>query len=87
MGPSRGAESWWICSDSDSDIDSGLLIDPDSDSDSGSGSGSDAKYRINNTLIVERVPTVQAEKNVTFAIDFPVHSLGRKVFIPVITHA
>ena len=31
---SRGAESWWDCSDSDSD--SGLLLDSDSGSDSGS---------------------------------------------------
>ena len=34
----RGAESWWDCSDSDS----------------GSDSGSNTKYKINNTLIVER---------------------------------
>ena len=44
----RGAESWWGCSDSDSGSDSGLLID------SHSGSGSNTKYKINNTLIVER---------------------------------
>ena len=38
---SRGAESWWCCSDSDSDSDSGLLVGSDSDSDSDSDSGSD----------------------------------------------
>ena len=48
----RGAESWWGCSDSGSD--SGLLIDSDS--------GSHTKYKINNTLIVERVSAVQAKK-------------------------
>ena len=49
----RGAESWWGCSDSDS----GLMID------SGSDSGFDAKYELNNILIVERVPAVQAKKD------------------------
>ena len=73
----RGAESCWGCSDSDS----GLLIDSDSDS------GSDTKYRINNTLIVERVSAVQARKrNVTFPIGFGFHSFGRKIFIPIISH-
>ena len=47
----RGAESWWNCSDSNSDSDSGLLIDSDSGSDS--DSGPDMKYKINNTLIVK----------------------------------
>ena len=44
---SRGAESWWGCSDSDSV----LLIDSDShsDSDSDYDSGCDTKYKINNT--------------------------------------
>ena len=56
----RGAESWWRCSDSDSD--SGLLIDSDSGSDSSSDSGSDTKYKLNNTLIVERVSAVQVKK-------------------------
>ena len=55
---SRGAESLWGCSDSDSDSDFGLLID----SDSGSDSGPDAKYKINNNLIVERVFAVQAKQ-------------------------
>ena len=55
----RGAGLWWGCSDSDSD--SGLLIDPDLDSDS----GPDKKYKINNTLIVERVSAVQAKKEET----------------------
>ena len=57
---SRGAESWWGCSDSDSDSDSDsrLLID----SDTGSDSGPDAKYKINNNLIVERVFAVQAKQ-------------------------
>ena len=83
----RGAESWWGCSDSGSDSDSGLLIDSDSDS------GSDTKYKINNTLIVEQVSAAQAkkkkeeERNVTFSIDFGLHSFGRKIFIPVIVHA
>ena len=49
---SRGAVSWWGCSDSGPD--SGLLID--------SHSGSDAKYEINNTLIFERNSAVQAKK-------------------------
>ena len=53
---SRGAKSWWGCSDSDS----GLLIDFDSGSDS--DSESDTKCRINNTLIVERVPVSQRKK-------------------------
>ena len=48
---SRGAESWWGCSDSGSDSDSGFLINSDSDSDS--DSGFDAKYEINNTFIVD----------------------------------
>ena len=62
----KGAGSWWGCSDSGSD--SRLLIDSDSDS------GSDTKYRINNTLIVERVSAAQARKrNVTFPIDFGLH--------------
>ena len=52
----RGAESWWGCSDSDS----GLLFDSDSESDS--DSGPDTKYKINNTLIVERVFAVQAKQ-------------------------
>ena len=57
---SRCAESWWCCSDSDSD--SGLLIDSDSGSDSDSDSGLDTNYKINNTLIVERVFAVQAKQ-------------------------
>ena len=78
---SRGGR--WGCSDSDSGSNSGLLID----SDSGSDSGSDTKYKINNTLIVEQVSAVQAKKrNVTFPIDFGFHSLGRKIFIPGISH-
>ena len=55
---SRDAESWWGCSDSDTGSDSGLLID----SDSGSDSGSDTKYKIDKTLIVERVSAVNARK-------------------------
>ena len=51
----RGAESWWGCSNSDSGSDSGLLIESDS------GSGSDTKYKINNTFIVERVSAVQGK--------------------------
>ena len=51
-----GAGLWWGCSDSDSD--SYHLIDSDLDSDS----GSDTNYKINNTLIVERVSAVQAKK-------------------------
>ena len=79
----RGAESWWGCSDSET----GLLIDSDSGSDSDSDLGSDAKYKINNTLIVERVSAVEARKrNVTFPIDFGFHSFGRKIFIRVISH-
>ena len=58
----RGAESWWGCSDSDSDSDSGLLIGSDSGSDSDSDSGLDAKYKISNTLIVERIFDVQAKQ-------------------------
>ena len=50
---SRGVESWWGCSDS------GILIDFDSDS------GSDTKYKIINTLIVEKVSAVQARKKET----------------------
>ena len=70
--PARGAESWWGCSDSDSD--SGLLV--------GSDSGPDTKYKINKTWIVERVSAIQAKKiNVTFPIDFGLHSFGRKIFI------
>ena len=61
MVNSRGAESWWGCSDSGSDSDSGLLVGSDSDSDS----GPDAKYKINNTLIVERISAVQAKKKET----------------------
>ena len=59
---SRGAESWWGCSDSDSD--SGFLAgsDPGSDSDSDSDSEPDAKYKINKTLIVDRVSAVRAKK-------------------------
>ena len=77
----RGAESWWGCSDSET----GLLIDSDSGSDS--DLGSDAKYKINNTLIVERVSAVEARKrNVTFPIDFGFHSFGRKILIRVISH-
>ena len=60
MGTARGAESWWGCSDSDSD--SGFLIDSDIGSDSNSDSGPDTKYKINNTLIVERVFAVQAKQ-------------------------
>ena len=52
----RGAESWWGCSDSES----GSLIDSGSDSDS--GSESDTKYKTNNTLIVGRVSAVQTKK-------------------------
>ena len=81
---SRGAESWWGCSDSGSD--SGLLIDSDSDSDSDSDPGSDTHYKMNNTLIVERVFAIQAQKNVTFPIDFGFYSFGRKIFIPGISH-
>ena len=59
----RGAaESWWGCSDSGSDYDSGLLIGSDSGSDSDFNSGPDAKYKINNTLIVERSSADQAKK-------------------------
>ena len=54
----RGAESWWGCFDSDSD--SGLLVGSDSGFDS--DSGPDAKYKINNTLIVKRISAVQAKK-------------------------
>ena len=43
---SRGAESWWGCSDSGSDSDSGF----------------GANYEINSTLIVERVYAIQAKK-------------------------
>ena len=49
---SRGA--WWGTSDS------GLLIDSDS--------GFDAKYEINNTLIVERVSAVQAKETWHFLL-------------------
>ena len=59
---SRGAESWSGCSDSGSDSDSGFLINSDPGSDSDSDSGFDSKYEINNTLIVERVSAVQAQK-------------------------
>ena len=77
----RGAESWWGCSDS------GLLIDFDSDSSSDSDSWSDTKYKINNTLIVERVCAVKARKrNVTFPTDFGFHSFGRKTFMSVLSH-
>ena len=66
---SRGAESLWGCSESD----------PGSDSNP----GSDTKYKINNTLIVERVSAVEATKDVAFPIDFGFHSFGRKIVIPV----
>ena len=59
----RGAESWWRCSDSDSESDSGLLIDSDSDP------GSDTKYKINNILIVERVfaiPANQKKRDISY---------------------
>ena len=90
----RGAEpwlgcsdSWWGCSDSDSRSDSGVLIDSNSGSDPDPDSGPDAKYKINSTLIVERVSAVQARKrDVTFPIDFGFHSCGRKIRIPVISH-
>ena len=49
-------ESWWGRSDSDSDSGFG------SGSGSDSGSASDAKYKINNILIVERVSVVKAKK-------------------------
>ena len=67
MSPgTRGAESWWDCSDSGSDSDSGLLIDSDSGSDS--DSGFDPKYEINNTLLVEWVSAVQAKKTWHFLL-------------------
>ena len=59
---SRGAESWWGCSDSDSDSDTGLLIDSDFGSDSDSDSGPDTKYKMNNIFIVEGVSAAQAKK-------------------------
>ena len=67
----RGTELWWGCSDSYSGSDSGLLIDSDSGSGSDSDPVSDKKYKINNTLIVDRVSTVQASKrDVTFPFGF-----------------
>ena len=58
MDSGRNAELWWGSSDSDSDT--GLPIDSDSGSDS--DFGFDTKYKINNTLIVERASAVQANK-------------------------
>ena len=52
----------WGYSDSDSGSDSGLLIDSDSGSYSDPDSGSDTKYKMNSTLIAERVSAVQARK-------------------------
>ena len=43
---SRGAESWWGCSDSDSNCDLWF----------------DKKSKINDTLIIERVSSVQERK-------------------------
>ena len=69
---SRGAESWYGCSDSDSGSDS----DPDSDS------GTDTKYNINNTLMVQ---SVQAKKEPHHFL-FGFHSFA-EIFILVISHA
>ena len=75
----QGCGVVWGYSDSDFGSDFRLLIDSDS--------GSDTKYKMNNTLIVERVSAVQTrKKNVTFHIDFGFHSFGRKIFIPGISH-
>ena len=65
---SRGAESWWDCSDSGPD--SGLLIEFYSDA------GFDMKYKINNTLIVEQLSAVQEKNEACHLLDFGFHSFG-----------
>ena len=67
---SRGAESWWGCSDSGSDTDSEPLIDSDSDSgsDSDSDSGFYAEYEITLYIIVEKVCAIQPKKTRHFIL-------------------
>ena len=83
----QGCGVVWGYSDSDSGSDSGLLIDSDSGSYSDPDSGSDTKYKMNSTLIAERVSAVQARKETwhfLFILAF-IPSDGRPL-IPVISH-